>query len=74
MPAADLKVVRSKSALLKYSFGQPGVEHFFCGNCGIYTHHRRSTNPHEFKLASRRVEWGRRACSPMRLRDGRNTR
>jgi hypothetical protein len=48
VPAADLKVIRGKSALLKYSFGQQVAEHFFCGNCGIYTHHRRSTNPHEF--------------------------
>lgn len=29
-------------------FGRQIAEHFFCGICGIYTHHRRSTNPHEF--------------------------
>lgn len=46
--AADLRVIRGQEALLKYQFGNRVAEHFFCGNCGIYTHHRRSTNPKEF--------------------------
>lgn len=45
---ADLKVIRGKSALSRYQFGKHVAEHYFCKNCGIYTHHRRSTNPEEF--------------------------
>ncbi|MHC8381393.1 GFA family protein [Pseudomonas sp. LB3P14] len=48
VPASDLKVIRGDAALLKYQFGKQMAEHFFCGNCGIYTHHRRSTNPDEY--------------------------
>lgn len=46
--ATDLKLVRGEAALIKYQFGDRVAEHFFCGNCGIYTHHRRSSNPREF--------------------------
>lgn len=48
VPAANLKVIQGESALRKYQFGERIAEHFFCGICGIYTHHRRSTNPQEF--------------------------
>lgn len=48
VPAPDLKVIRGQAALCKYQFGRQVAEHFFCGICGIYTHHRRSTNPNEF--------------------------
>lgn len=45
---SDLKVIRGEAAIVRYQFGKRVAEHFFCGNCGIYTHHRRSTNPQEF--------------------------
>ncbi|ANJ59463.1 aldehyde-activating protein [Pseudomonas silesiensis] len=48
VPATDLKVIRGQAVLRKYQFGRQVAEHFFCGICGIYTHHRRSTNPNEF--------------------------
>jgi hypothetical protein len=48
VPCADLKVIRGKSALVRYQFGNQVAEHFFCGNCGIYTHHRCSTQPEKF--------------------------
>ncbi|MEM6972057.1 MAG: GFA family protein [Pseudomonadota bacterium] len=31
-----------------YQFGTNTAEHYFCGRCGIYTHHRRRSNPREF--------------------------
>ncbi|MEX5684036.1 hypothetical protein ABFV59_05385 [Pseudomonas silesiensis] len=43
-----MKVIRGQAALRKYQFGRQVAEHFFYGICGIYTHHRRSTNPNEF--------------------------
>jgi hypothetical protein len=45
---ADLKVIRGKAALSRYQFGKHVAEHYFCKNCGTYTHHRRSNNPEEF--------------------------
>lgn len=48
VPAADLKVIRGQAVLRKYQFGRQVAEHFFCCICGIYTHHRRSSNPNEF--------------------------
>ncbi|MCF4997964.1 GFA family protein [Pseudomonas syringae] len=48
VPEADLKVIQGETELRKYQFGKGVAEHFFCGICGIYTHHRRSINPHEF--------------------------
>lgn len=56
VPAVDLKVIRGESALRIYQFGKHVAEHFFCGNCGIYTHHRRSTNPQEFGFNVRCLE------------------
>lgn len=35
-------------ALRRYRFNTFTAEHFFCGTCGIYTHHRRRSNPNEY--------------------------
>ncbi|WP_263597839.1 hypothetical protein [Pseudomonas fluorescens] len=48
MHESDLKVIRGEAAIVRYQFGKRVAEHFFCGNCGIFTHHRRSTNPQDF--------------------------
>lgn len=44
----DLTVVKGQEALRLYQFGTRTAEHFFCGTCGIYTHHRRRSNPREY--------------------------
>ncbi|GAA3869838.1 GFA family protein [Celeribacter arenosi] len=31
-----------------YTFGTGVAKHYFCGTCGIYTHHQRRSNPLEF--------------------------
>lgn len=46
-PRADL-VVESGETLRLYQFGTMTAEHWFCGVCGVYTHHRRRSNPEEF--------------------------
>ena len=33
--------------LATYRFNTHVAEHHFCTNCGIYTHHKRRSNPHE---------------------------
>ena len=44
----DLKVVRGKDKLTLYQWGSMTAKHYFCSVCGIYTHHRRRSNPNEF--------------------------
>lgn len=45
---ADLRVLHGQDALRLYQFGTRTAEHWFCGTCGIYTHHRRRSNPGEY--------------------------
>ena len=48
VPLAGLRIVKGEDVLKLYQFNTKVARHYFCSNCGIYTHHRRSTNPHEF--------------------------
>jgi hypothetical protein len=43
----DLVVLRGETLTL-YQWGTRTAEHWFCSVCGIYTHHRRRSNPREF--------------------------
>jgi hypothetical protein len=43
--ADTLTVVEGADALALYQFGTRTAEHFFCRHCGIYTHHRRRSDP-----------------------------
>lgn len=39
-------VIESGAELLRlYRFNTKTAEHYFCSVCGIYTHHRRRSNP-----------------------------
>ena len=43
-----LAVVSGAETLATYRFGSMTAAHHFCSKCGIYTHHRRRSNPNEF--------------------------
>ena len=43
----DVEVVKGADALALYRWGTLTAEHHFCRHCGIYTHHRRRSNPDE---------------------------
>lgn len=45
---ADLEVVKGAEALRLYTWGTGTAKHWFCGTCGIYTHHQRRSNPQEY--------------------------
>ena len=47
VPLADLTVERGETLRL-YQFHTKTAEHYFCAVCGIYTHHRRRSNPNEY--------------------------
>lgn len=42
---SSLKIVKGEKYLTLYQFHTKTAEHYFCKNCGIYTHHRRRSNP-----------------------------
>ena len=46
--AQNLTVLKGECFLKEYSFNTHTAKHFFCSNCGIYTHHQRRSNPKEF--------------------------
>ena len=45
VPLAGLRVVKGAEVLRLYQFNTRTAEHWFCSVCGIYTHHRRRSNP-----------------------------
>ncbi|MEJ6387997.1 GFA family protein [Gymnodinialimonas ulvae] len=47
-PRDGLRVVTGAEHLALYQFGTRRAEHYFCRLCGIYTHHRRFSNPDEY--------------------------
>ncbi len=49
-PADSLRVIKGQDHLRLYSFGTHTAQHWFCGTCGIYTHHRRRSDPSEIGI------------------------
>jgi hypothetical protein len=43
-----IKVIQGESALKLYQFNTKTAKHYFCSNCGIYTHHQRRSNPDQY--------------------------
>ena len=48
VPLAGLRVVKGQDALKLYQFNTRTAKHYFCGVCGIYTHHQRRSNPQQY--------------------------
>jgi hypothetical protein len=45
---ADIRFLAGEQSLTVYTFNTGEARHFFCSVCGIYTHHRRRSNPNQF--------------------------
>ena len=43
-----LKVIKGADNLTLYQWNTKTAEHYFCKTCGIYTHHRRRSDPTEY--------------------------
>jgi hypothetical protein len=43
----DFEILSGQDALATYEFNTHVAKHHFCSRCGIYTHHRRRSNPGE---------------------------
>ena len=44
---ADFRITQGDEKLATYRFNTGVAEHHFCTVCGIYTHHKRRSNPNE---------------------------
>ena len=44
----DIAFIEGEDKLTRYQFNTKVAEHYFCATCGIYTHHRRRSNPNEY--------------------------
>ena len=42
------RILEGEDKLATYRFNTGVAEHHFCTVCGIYTHHRRRSNPNQF--------------------------
>jgi hypothetical protein len=43
-----LDIVEGQNLLSVYQFNTMTARHYFCSNCGIYTHHQRRSSPNEY--------------------------
>lgn len=50
VPLEGLKITSGEEYLTLYQFNTNTARHYFCSNCGIYTHHQRRSNPEEFSF------------------------
>ncbi|RTZ18331.1 GFA family protein [Vibrio aquaticus] len=45
---SGIKILSGEDVLKLYQFNTNTAKHYFCSNCGIYTHHQRRSNPTEY--------------------------
>ena len=45
LPKKNIKLIKGEENLSLYQFGTKVAKHYFCKNCGIYTHHYRKSDP-----------------------------
>ncbi|QEM82636.1 GFA family protein [Halomonas binhaiensis] len=48
VPLNGIHIVKGEEHLKLYQFNTHTAKHYFCSNCGIYTHHQRRSSPNEY--------------------------
>ncbi|MBK1888824.1 GFA family protein [Undibacterium sp. 14-3-2] len=48
VPLSGIRIVKGMEFLKLYQFNTFTAKHYFCANCGIYTHHQRRSNPEQY--------------------------
>lgn len=48
VPLDGLRILKGTKHLRTYQFNSRVAEHYFCSNCGIYTHHKTRSTPHQY--------------------------
>ena len=46
----DLKIIKGNDLLKSYQYHTKVAKHYFCSNCGIYTHHSRRSDPNTYGI------------------------
>ena len=46
----DFTLLSGADSLTEYRFNTGEARHYFCAVCGIYTHHKRRSNPHQLGI------------------------
>ena len=49
-PIKDVKIMKGEDKLKLYQYQTKVAEHYFCPECGIYTHHKMRSRPDTFGL------------------------
>ena len=44
------KLISGKEQILEYQWNRMIAKHFFCRNCGVYTHHIRRRDPSQISV------------------------
>jgi hypothetical protein len=47
-PLDGITILKGADNLTLYQWGTGAAKHWFCKTCGIYTHHQRRSNPHQY--------------------------
>lgn len=48
VPLSGIRIVQGADKLKRYQFNTRTAQHYFCSECGIYTHHQRRSNPQQY--------------------------
>jgi hypothetical protein len=48
VPLSGIRLIKGHDVLKLYQFNTKTAKHYFCSNCGIYTHHQRRSNPEQY--------------------------
>ena len=67
-----IRIMAGADNLALYQFGSRVAEHHFCRTCGIYTHHRRRSNPDEIGVNLACLEGQTPLLAEVIVNDGRN--
>ncbi|MEP7096671.1 MAG: GFA family protein [Dokdonella sp.] len=46
--SSGIRILKGAEHLKLYQFNTHTAKHYFCSNCGVYTHHRRRSNPSQY--------------------------
>jgi len=50
VPLSALRIIQGTNFLQCYQFNTKQAKHYFCRQCGIYTHHQRRSNPQQYAI------------------------